>query len=56
MGLSWIRLRKIQVFQEWIELNPSHLTHQHFLQFFLIFLILFTTPNYISSQFHIFKC
>jgi len=26
-SLSWVRLKKIQFFQKWIELNPAHLTH-----------------------------
>jgi len=26
-GSSWIGLRKIQLFQKWVELNPAHLTH-----------------------------
>jgi len=26
-GLSRVGLRKIQLFQKWVELNPAHLTH-----------------------------
>ena len=25
--LSWVGLKKIQFFQKWVELNPTHLTH-----------------------------
>jgi len=27
MGLSRVGLRKIQLFQKWVEVNPAHLTH-----------------------------
>jgi len=27
-GLSRVWLRKIQFFQKWVELNPTHLTHK----------------------------
>ena len=27
MGSSRVGLRKIQLFQKWVELNPAHLTH-----------------------------